>query len=106
MQREVQRTPEAISQLTQMLQFTAPYYPPTGPIAQSLFLPDEIINPHTRFGYGGSPCPARAAPLAVLQCPDAHQLVSTLTANIRKRRGSNVEIQVPLFEDEHTDVRA
>jgi len=49
-----------------------------GDIAQSRFVPDEVINPHPRFG--------------------------TLTANIRKRRGQNVKIMVPLFEDEKTDM--
>lgn len=31
--------------------FTDPYYPPGGPAARSLFLPDEITNPHVRFPY-------------------------------------------------------
>eukprot|EP00037_Helgoeca_nana_P001738 m.29153 g.29153 ORF g.29153 m.29153 type:complete len:756 (-) comp12085_c0_seq1:341-2608(-) len=48
-----------------------------GPAAASRFVPDEVINPHPRFG--------------------------TLTANIRKRRGRNVKIMVPLFKDEKTD---
>ena len=60
-------------------QFTEPFYPPTGPIARSLYVPDEIINPHRRFG--------------------------TLTANIRERRGSNVEILLPIFPDSATAVR-
>lgn len=55
-------------------QFTEPYYPPTGDASRSLFLPDEIINPHARF--------------------------PTLTANIRRRRGSKVAINVPIFFDE------
>lgn len=29
--------------------FTDPYHPPYGPVAQSLYLPDEIINEHVRF---------------------------------------------------------
>merc|ERR1719272_1212127 len=49
-----------------------------GPIAQSRFVPDELINPHPRFG--------------------------TLTANIRKRRGRNVKIMAPLFKDKYTDL--
>lgn len=57
-------------------QFTEPYYPPTGPASKSLFLPDEIINPHARF--------------------------PTLTANIRRRRGSKVAINVPIFFDKNT----
>ncbi|KAK9464446.1 glutamate-cysteine ligase-domain-containing protein [Lipomyces arxii] len=57
-------------------QFTDPYYPPTGPASRSLFLPDELINPHARF--------------------------PTLTANIRERRGSKVAINVPIFKDTNT----
>lgn len=56
-------------------QFTEPYYPPTGPASRSLFLPDEIINPHARF--------------------------PTLTANIRTRRGSKVAINVPIYFDKN-----
>lgn len=52
-------------------------YPPNGGIAESDYLPDTIINPHFRF--------------------------ATLTANIRERRGSKVDINVPLFKDAHTD---
>lgn len=29
--------------------FTDPYYPPGGPVSRSLFLPDEVTNPHVRF---------------------------------------------------------
>ena len=29
--------------------FTDPYYEPGGDAARSLFLPDEITNPHVRF---------------------------------------------------------
>jgi glutamate--cysteine ligase catalytic subunit len=57
-------------------QFTEPYYPPTGPASRSLFLPDELINPHARF--------------------------PTLTANIRTRRGSKVAVNVPIFKDKNT----
>lgn len=57
-------------------QFTEPYHPPTGSASRSLFLPDEIINPHARF--------------------------PTLTANIRRRRGSKVAINVPVFFDKNT----
>jgi glutamate--cysteine ligase catalytic subunit len=49
---------------------------PRGPVAQSLFTPDDVINHHLRF--------------------------STLTRNIRERRGSRVDIRVPLFRDTHT----
>jgi len=44
--------------------------------AASLFIQDQIINPHPRFG--------------------------TLSANIRKRRTSTVDINVPLYKDTHT----
>jgi hypothetical protein len=47
-----------------------------GKTAQSLFTPDEIINHHRRF--------------------------STLTANIRERRGRRVDMRVPLFRDTNT----
>ncbi|KAF4567620.1 hypothetical protein EYR40_006621 [Pleurotus pulmonarius] len=58
-------------------QFTEPYYDPIGAISShSLFLPQEITNPHARF--------------------------PTLTANIRQRRGSKVAINLPLFVDAKT----
>jgi len=57
-------------------EFTHPHHPPRGPIANSYYIPDEVINPHARFG--------------------------TLTRNIRLRRGSNVCILLPLFRDVHT----
>eukprot|EP00588_Corethron_pennatum_P017717 CAMPEP_0194304804 /NCGR_PEP_ID=MMETSP0171-20130528/2425_1 /TAXON_ID=218684 /ORGANISM="Corethron pennatum, Strain L29A3" /LENGTH=821 /DNA_ID=CAMNT_0039056163 /DNA_START=130 /DNA_END=2591 /DNA_ORIENTATION=- len=50
--------------------------PTNGPVANSDYISDAIINPHPRFG--------------------------TLTANIRARRGSNVNIRVPLFRDTNT----
>ena len=53
-----------------------PYFPPSGEKLRSQFLPDEIANPHIRF--------------------------PTLAANIRSRRGRKVEINVPVFQDEHT----
>lgn len=56
--------------------FTSPQAKPIGPASQSLFLPDEIINRHVRF--------------------------PTLTANIRKRRGCKVAINLPLYPDENT----
>ncbi|GAA5988327.1 hypothetical protein JCM10908_002166 [Rhodotorula pacifica] len=56
--------------------FTDPYYPPGGGVARSLFLPDEVTNQHVRF--------------------------PTLTANIRRRRGSKVAINMPIFFDENT----
>ena len=53
--------------------------PPTrvgGNVTESEYISDGIINPHPRFG--------------------------TLTANIRKRRGENVCISVPLYRDVNT----
>ncbi|KAM4043499.1 glutamate--cysteine ligase catalytic subunit isoform 2-T2 [Anomaloglossus baeobatrachus] len=59
--------------------FTMPEFQPT-PVEQgaskSLFFPDEAINKHPRF--------------------------STLTRNIRHRRGEKVVINVPIFKDRHT----
>lgn len=57
-------------------EFTSPESKPVGPALQSLFLPDEIINRHVRF--------------------------PTLTANIRKRRGRKVAINLPLYPDVNT----
>ena len=56
--------------------FTEPAAQPKGPIANSLFIPDAVINPHPRFG--------------------------ALTRNIRTRRGQNVDIRMPKFLDEKT----
>jgi glutamate--cysteine ligase catalytic subunit len=56
--------------------FTDPHFDPPGPAARSLFVPDEIINTHPRFG--------------------------ALTANIRSRRGRKVAINVPIFHDKNT----
>ncbi|CAG8459855.1 13849_t:CDS:10 [Funneliformis caledonium] len=54
-------------------QFLEPHYEPRGEASRSLFVPDEVINPHARF--------------------------PTLAANIRKRRGSKVAINMPIFHD-------
>ncbi|GAA5871784.1 hypothetical protein JCM16303_000863 [Sporobolomyces ruberrimus] len=56
--------------------FTDPYHKPGGGVARSLFLPDEVINQHVRF--------------------------PTLTANIRRRRGSKVAINMPIYVDDKT----
>lgn len=56
--------------------FTSPNAKPIGPASQSLFLPDEIINRHVRF--------------------------PTLTANIRKRRGHKIAINLPIYPDKNT----
>jgi len=57
--------------------FVRPAAPPGGRASCSTQVPDSCINPHPRFG--------------------------TLTANIRSRRGSKVDIRVPIFKDEHTE---
>jgi len=49
------------------------FFPGCGDVSTSLYIPDQAINPHPRF--------------------------PTLTQNIRKRRGSKVEIPVPLYQD-------
>ncbi|XP_067150277.1 glutamate--cysteine ligase catalytic subunit isoform X4 [Apteryx mantelli] len=59
--------------------FTLPKCEPTaveGGASKSLFFPDEAINKHPRF--------------------------STLTRNIRHRRGEKVVINVPIFKDKNT----
>ncbi|KAF7298226.1 Glutamate-cysteine ligase catalytic subunit [Mycena chlorophos] len=57
--------------------FTEPYFDPVdAKSSHSLFLPEEITNPHVRF--------------------------PTLTANIRQRRGSKVAINLPIFFDSNT----
>mmetsp|Transcript_55041 Transcript_55041/g.141702 ORF Transcript_55041/g.141702 Transcript_55041/m.141702 type:complete len:552 (+) Transcript_55041:3-1658(+) len=58
-------------------EFTSPSYPVAGPVSLSDSVPDQCINPHPRF--------------------------ATLTANIRSRRGSKVDIRVPTFQDEKTE---
>ncbi|KAH8552130.1 glutamate-cysteine ligase-domain-containing protein [Umbelopsis sp. PMI_123] len=57
-------------------EFLDPHHEPLGDSCRSLFVPDEIINPHARF--------------------------PTLTANIRRRRGSKVAINMPIFKDTNT----
>lgn len=55
---------------------SVPATPVGGPVTESEYIGDGIINPHPRFG--------------------------TLTTNIRQRRGSKVNIRVPLFRDRKT----
>lgn len=55
---------------------TVPPTPVGGPITESEYIGDAIINPHPRFG--------------------------TLSRSIRSRRGEKVNIRVPLFRDENT----
>lgn len=56
--------------------FVANPQPFATPHSNSIFVPDYVINPHPRF--------------------------ATLVRNIRERRGSKVEIRVPLYEDVNT----
>ncbi|KAI0930145.1 hypothetical protein AcV5_006934 [Taiwanofungus camphoratus] len=57
--------------------FTEPYCDPANAVSShSLFVPEELTNPHARF--------------------------PTLTANIRRRRGSKVAINLPLYIDKNT----
>ena len=57
-------------------QFAEPHAAPNGPSAASDFIPDEVITPVPRF--------------------------HALTRNIRKRRGSKVEVRLPLLRDSKT----
>ncbi|KAF9215889.1 hypothetical protein CPC16_000617 [Podila verticillata] len=57
-------------------EFLEPHHIPDGDACRSLFVPDQIINAHARF--------------------------PTLTANIRRRRGSKVAINMPIFHDKNT----
>ncbi|KAJ1668109.1 glutamate--cysteine ligase [Coemansia sp. RSA 1813] len=56
--------------------FLIPPHKANGQFSRSLFLPDEVINPHPRF--------------------------RTLAGNIRERRGSKVAINMPVFHDVNT----
>ena len=78
-------------------QFTEPYFDPRDAISShSLFLPEEITNPHARFPFV----------LTLAYLIDNRLIFSssnrTLTANIRRRRGSKVAINLPIFIDEKT----
>ncbi|KAH3687185.1 hypothetical protein WICPIJ_001844 [Wickerhamomyces pijperi] len=57
-------------------QFTSPPTKANSPSSKSLFLGDDVTNRHVRF--------------------------PTLTANIRKRRGEKVAINIPLYKDSKT----
>ena len=52
----------------------------SNPYTKSIFLNDNIINKHPRFG--------------------------TLAKNIRERRGKKVEIKIPIFKDINTNLEA
>ncbi|KAJ2059641.1 glutamate--cysteine ligase [Coemansia sp. S146] len=56
--------------------FFDPPHKANGPFSRSLFLPDEVINPHPRF--------------------------RTLAGNICERRGAKVAINMPIFHDLNT----
>jgi glutamate--cysteine ligase catalytic subunit len=91
-------------------QFTSPPFSPNGPIAQSLFTPDEMINPHPRFGYFLHSLSVqhhfvsykRKLGFWICLFSFKNGRCRTLTQNIRKRRGSKVAINVPLFMDTNT----
>jgi glutamate--cysteine ligase catalytic subunit len=73
--------------------FTEPYFDPVNALSShSLFLPEEITNPHVRF--------PSVSPRFPLICTNRY--ISTLTANIRQRRGSKVAINLPLYFDTQT----
>lgn len=55
---------------------SVPSVPVGGPVTESEYIGDGIINPHPRF--------------------------AALSANIRKRRGEKVNIRIPLFHDTNT----
>jgi glutamate--cysteine ligase catalytic subunit len=78
-------------------QFTSPPFSPNGPIAQSLFTPDEMINQHPRFGYCVHLNQKEFTLFLIKKC-----CCRTLTQNIRKRRGSKVAINIPLYMDTNT----
>jgi glutamate--cysteine ligase catalytic subunit len=76
--------------------FTEPYYDPTEAVSShSLFLPEEVTNPHARF-----PCVCIFLAFTI----DSHTIFfsRTLTANIRRRRKSKVAINLPIFIDDRT----
>ncbi|KAA1471786.1 glutamate-cysteine ligase catalytic subunit [Dentipellis sp. KUC8613] len=76
-ENEVPMTVTSFPRLGASGTFTQPYYDPADAVSShSLFLPQEITNAHARF--------------------------PTLTANIRRRRGSKVAINLPLFIDDRT----
>jgi glutamate--cysteine ligase catalytic subunit len=77
-------------------QFTEPYFDSSDAVSShSLFLPQEITNPHARF-------PSVSWVHIFLRTSCSTFYCSTLTANIRSRRGSKVAINLPLFIDSET----
>lgn len=81
--------------------FTEPYYDPTEAVSShSLFLPEQVTNPHARF-----PCVLfcpLCAPDFVIDSRKKTRFHRTLTANIRRRRKSKVAINLPIFIDDRT----
>ncbi|CAH0516338.1 unnamed protein product [Peronospora belbahrii] len=59
--------------------FTMPSSQSNGPVAESDYISDAVINPHPRF--------------------------ATLTRNIRQRRTRKVDIRVPIFPDVNTEAK-
>ena len=76
-------------------QFTEPFYDPATAISShSLFLPEEIMNPHPRFALVISFLPASVSTY-IFHC-------SAITANVWRRRGSKIAINFPIFIDSRT----
>ena len=76
-------------------QFTEPFHDPATAISShSLFLPEEVTNPHPRFPLVISFLPVIVF-THIFHC-------STLIVNERCRRGSKVAINLPIFIDSKT----
>jgi len=94
-QNEIPITLTSFPRLGVQGQFTEPFHDPaTITSSHSLFLPEEITNPHARFPL------VTSFLLASVSTYIFHR--STLTANIRRRRGSKVAINLPVFIDSKT----
>ena len=81
--------------------FTEPHFSPENAVScHSLFLPQEISNPHARFPWV-SVC---LIYLSSLIARNWYWIIlgRTLTANIRSRRGSKVAINLPIYPDTNT----
>jgi glutamate--cysteine ligase catalytic subunit len=59
---------------------------------KSIFIPDKAITSHPRFGY-----------IINLHIINLYSY-STLAKNIRLRRGSNVDIRIPIYKDINTNI--
>jgi len=68
-------------------------------------VPDQIINPHARFPWVFVYCHWGMWRVRFVSLVGSESVVSchrTLTANIRRRRGAKVQINVPVFHDVNT----